>query len=848
VGDGLNTTGYQFNARSDERRDSIVGKMDYIPSERHNLSGTFRWNRDNVDRPDAGNFFTTVPPVSNQNRAYLFSGGWRWSVSANLTNELRGGGNLTTAPFDVSGSTPAFLLSGTLMTNPINTFLPQGRKSNVYNLQDNANWTHGKHSITFGVETQQVRIAPYGYGGTVPTYYLGPYSNGVPYGYGVGDIPGASATDTNTANSLLGTIAGIIGGSASSGGLSASQTYNITSQTSGFVPGAPQRQHLSFNDYAGYASDSWKAVRNLTVNLGVRWDYFPPVAETNNLLIQPQLIDNDPVQTLLGNATLTFQGKHLYNASKTNFAPNVGIAFDPFGKGKTVLRAGYSIAYAQDDILEAVLTTATANSGLTGTSNQNNAFYFTAAPPTLPAPPFQIPITTQQNFINTGGSIVNGVTVGGNNVQGLINPNLATPYVQQWNVGIQHEWKNIVFEGSYLGNHAVGLLRQIDLNQIRITQGGFLQDFNSARNNGLLSSAAGKGFNPAYNSVIAGSVQLPFFSSLPNGGSLTSTTVKNDILSNQIGSLGQYYQSLGYYPNNQPGYSYFPNPLALYSSELTNFSQSTYNGLQVQARKRTTSGMQFQVSYVYSKALSDTSVERGLDPILDNNNPRLERARAPWDLTQSFKVNHYIPIPMGDGHRLSFGPMNRVLSGWALSGFVLLQSGAPVSILDGSRGTLNRGSRSGQNTVNTTDTLSQLRSITGLIMTGKGPYFVNPSAIGPSGAGIAPDGSAPFAGQVFFNPSAGTVGSLQRRDLDGPAYRNYNMAIVKDTKITERYNVQLRADFYNLFNHPNFSAAPSASVADPNANSLTFGRITQMQSSPEGVTSRVIQFGLLFKF
>src|SRR5262249_50159997 len=152
------------------------------------------------------------------------------------------------------------------------------------------------------------------------------------------------------------------------------------------------------------------------------------------------------------------------------------------GDGKGVIRAGYSIAYAQDDILEAVLNTATANSGLVGTSSILNAFAFTAAPPALNAPKFQIPITTQQNFINTGG----------NNVQGLIDPNLRTPYVQQWNFGIQREWRSTIFEVNYVGNHAVKLLRQIDFNQINVNQAGFLQDFKNARNNGLLSNAAGK--------------------------------------------------------------------------------------------------------------------------------------------------------------------------------------------------------------------------------------------------------------------------------------------------------------------------------------------------------------------
>src|SRR5581483_8375244 len=145
---------------------------------------------------------------------------------------------------------------------------------------------------------------------------------------------------------------------------SAAQSYNVTSQTSGFVAGAPSKQHLSFNDYAGYISDTWKVTHRLTAVLGVRWDYFPPVAETGNLLIQPQVVNNNPAQTLLSNSTLTFQGRNLYHGDWNNFAPNAGLAWDPFGDGKGSIRAGYSISYAQDDILEGVLTTATANSGL----------------------------------------------------------------------------------------------------------------------------------------------------------------------------------------------------------------------------------------------------------------------------------------------------------------------------------------------------------------------------------------------------------------------------------------------------------------------------------------------------
>ena len=823
VGDGLNTTGYQFNARSNERRDSIDGKIDYNLSTRHVFSGLYRWNRDNVDRPDVFSGFNFVSPVSNQNRASLFSVSWRWTPKETLTNELRGGGNITVAPFNVAGSLPATLVSGTIFTDPMNTFLPQGRNSNVYSLQDNANWVHRSHSLSFGFQTQQIRVSPYNYGGIVPSYTLGVFSANQPYGYGTGDIPGANATDTNTANALLGTLAGLV--------QSASQSYNITSQTSGFVPGAPSRQNLSYNNYALYLSDTWKLSRKLTAVVGVRWDYFPPVAESNGLLIQPQLINNSPEQTLLSNATLTFQGKHMYTSQKDNFAPNVGLAWSPTADGNLVIRAGYTITYAQEDILEGVLSTATANSGLTGTSSITNASGVVSAPPALTTPVFQIPITSQQNFVNTGG----------NAVQGLIDPHLKTPYVHQWNIGIERQWKSIIFDGAYLGNHGVGLLRQIDFNQINVFQGGFLQDFQNAYNNGILSLNAGKGFNPAFSSSIPGSVQLPFFNSLPSGGLLTNSTVKSDILSQQIGNLAQLYQQNNFLPSNIPGFSFFPNPLTLYSSELSNFSQSTYNALQVQARRRTASGIQFQASYVFSKTFSDTSVERSLDAILDRFNPSIERARAPWDQTHAIKLNHYIPLPAGKGHRLNARGMNWFLGDWALSGLLTFQSGPPVSILS-SRGTLNRSARSGQNTVESIDTLSQLQAISGLFMTGNGPYFISPSAIGPNGTGAAPDGSAPFPGQVFFNPAAGTVGTLQRRLLSGPWFKTYNMSVLKSIRITERHNVQFRADFYNLLNHPNFN------VGDQSINSVNFGKITSQFYSYDGVGPRLMQFGLYYRF
>jgi hypothetical protein len=122
-------------------------------------------------------------------------------------------------------------------------------------------------------------------------------------------------------------------------------------------------------------------------------------------------------------------------------------------------------------------------------------------------------------------------------------------------------------------------------------------------------------------------------------------------------------------------------------------------------------------------------------------------------------------------------------------------------------------------------------------MTGTGPYFVAASAIGSDGRGVAPDGSAPFAGQIFFNPAAGTVGGLQQRMFSGPWDFDVDFSLTKTTHISERHTVELRMESSNILNHPAFST-PQASI-----NSTQFGKITSTFFG-----RRVIQFDLYYTF
>ncbi len=833
VGDQLNNTGYAFNAQANDTRDMVVGKLDYYLTPKHTFSGNFSWMRQINDRPDYSGFYTTVPTYYNDNSGKFLSLSWRWNPAATLTNELRGGFNKTPAVFVSRDGLPNFVLTqaNTTQANftiPINPKLPESRTVDNYAIQDNANWVKGRHTLSFGFQANLFRNGSVDYLGVVPTYTLGLSTNSNPAGFKAGDIPGASATDIARANNLLASLAGIISTS--------SQKFNVTGRDSGFVPLAPQKLNLRMNNYAPYLVDNWKVLRRLTLTLGLRYEYFSPVDEANALLNEPKLINNNPVDTLLGNATLDFAGsavgRPLYKRDLNNFGPNVGFAWDVFGDGRTAIRAGYSIGFANDNTINSVSNSISQNNGLSSTLGAGNLNARVAALPAIPTPAFNFPTTSLDQF---------RLTPGAPPVEGLVDPNLATPYVQQWTFGIQQEWKGFIFEGRYVGNHVVKQFRQIDFNQVNIKQSTFLQDFIKARNNGMLSYKAGKGFNAAYNPDIPGSQPLPFFDSLPGKGYLNVSVVSDPILTGEAGTLAQTYQTNSIVPYQ--GFNYFPSPYVLYSSMLTNISNSSYNAAQFEVRKRIRNGIQIQANYVFSKGLSDAELTRGLEAQLDNANPGIEKSRSPFDLTHAFKLNHYVPLPFGPGHRWNPSQplLRRAAEGWGLSGFLIIQSGPPVSILS-NRGTLNRGARSTNlNTVDTNLTLDQLNEMTGLYMTGTGPYFVDPTHI-KGGLGAAPDTSDPFSGQVFFNPQPGSVGALQRRVLTGPGFWDYDFSLSKDTKITERQSIEFRADVYNIFNHPNFY------VGDQNVNSPAFGKITGMMSTGNRIQTRLMQFGLFYRF
>jgi hypothetical protein len=166
-----------------------------------------------------------------------------------------------------------------------------------------------------------------------------------------------------------------------------------------------------------------------------------------------------------------------------------------------VVRGGYSVNFVNDENVVSTSGNVGNNAGLaqTVTGTGLSARIGTGLPP-IANPVFTVPRTFLDNYnLNSQSTFT------------LLDPNLATPYVQQWNIGIQHDYKGVLFDLRYVGNPGTKLYRSVDLNQINFNASGFLADFQRAQQNGFLAQARNGTFDPAFNAAIPGSQPLTVF-------------------------------------------------------------------------------------------------------------------------------------------------------------------------------------------------------------------------------------------------------------------------------------------------------------------------------------------------
>jgi len=858
VGDSMNLLGYQFNARFNNTLDNYGFRLDYDLNAKNSFSATYSWNRQVADRPDVASSFDTIPLITNNDATKFLSTAWRWSPGSDFTNEVRFGMNLAPAFFRTAQKFGSYVLDDTSLpfTDPDPNFPFQGRLTHTWEWQDNASWSKGNHTIKFGTQIQRVTNFTTTNGsdtlGIIPTFTLG-FSSKNPQGPQPTDFPApanASISGTGFANatSILASVAGILS--------QVTQNLNATSQTSGYVPFAPQNRNYSQNDLSFYLGDTWKIKPRLTLTLGMRWEHFGPINERDGLFLEPVVPPGQSVQqTLLGNATIDFAGgpssRPIYPSKWRQFTPNVGVAWDPFGDGKTAVRAGFSMNYGNDQFFTAVDNAATGNTGLQVAPINQGLFGPTVSNPqgaqNIAPPPFQIPTDFMTNADNLFAPVA-GYS---------IDPGLNAPYIEQWNLSIQRDigW-NTSLSVSYYGNHGVGLFRAIDINQLLLDKNGFFGDFLRARANLFLTG------DPACTSN--GCQPLTVFPNLFGGGFINDPTVETLINQGQFGSLSGLYHAIGFdtdssgLPGPNDPVKLFPNPFLLGGDLLKNGSFSTYHAAVVEVRRRFRKGLYFQANYTYSKVMTDYGGSQSqFQPYQDNARPGVEKQRAPFDLTHAFKANFTYELPIGKGHKL-FASDNRMLGllvdGWQTGSIFTWQSGAPFSILS-EWGSVNRGPniRVVNNTAVATMTHQQISSDLGTFEQPNGSvYVINPKLVSPDGTGIP---SSPQLGTCtpavtggFCNPQPGDVGNLQLNAFNGPAYFDWDASAGKDFNLSERLKLTFRAEAFNVLNHPVFSTTTFDNILQLNVNeqlinSNSFGQSTSTISRP-----RILQLSLRLKF
>ncbi len=278
---------------------------------------------------------------------------------------------------------------------------------------------------------------------------------------------------------------------------------------------------------------------------------------------------------------------------------------------------------------------------------------------------------------------------------------------------------------------------------------------------------------------------------------------------------------------------------------LYNGSQSTYNALQVEVRRRLSKGLQVSANYTFSKSLTNYYGDSSVNfvPFTTLRSQKNDKGPSPWDLRNVFKADGIYEFPFGPGHKWSTsnGFANRIIGGWEVSSIHRWQSGRVFLLQSGLGGTFNQND---PGVVLNGITRNQLQDMLGPQKMPNGQVFYFPSSL------IAGNGAANSA---FIAPCT-TPGKLcSRIFLTGPRFYRADFSLIKKTTITERLNFEMRAEALNAFNNINFffPGNEATSVPAVNISSQSFARITDAFRDPNTTDDnggRILQLVMRFNF
>jgi len=520
---------------------------------------------------------------------------------------------------------------------------------------------------------------------------------------------------------------------------------------------APQTSSFGLFDYTGYTArhtyqngfglyfqDAFHLTPHVVFNYGLRWDYYGVVAEKNHLF--SDFIPSTGALEQVGPGGLN----GLYNPDKKDFSPRASIVWDVTGKGRTVLRAGYGLffdAFSQDMMLGHLpYPTFYAPGPAYNNIGPDPVQMANANPAAFDANGLYIPTT---HIYGTPGCGVECDTFS-------FDRNIKTPYMENYNINIQHQFSSKVsMQLGYVGSQGHRLFRFYDLNQpsqatITATDLGCacIDDFGVPR---------------------------PF--AVPAGG-----------LNTAAGST--------------------------YVFQENSFGTSNYHSLQAQLRLTNYHGFTSLINYVWSKSLDNSSdgedfVVNAAQP-QDSNSPNAEYGPSNFNIPHRFVwVASYAFPKMA-------GSMAKLKNGWGIESSATLQSGQPFNFNYNFEDDYSGGG-DGFDRPDVVGPIVYDKSNPGNFV--QLSSFAMPCTVAP---GINASNYSGFAGDC--QPGTRHYGDLGRNSLTGPTFKQWDLAIYKDTMLTEHVTMQLRADFFNILNHPNFSnPVLPAFIADPASNLLASG-------------------------
>ncbi len=785
--------------------DNGVLKIDYHINDRHTLSGMYFQSEGVITAEDVVYLQQQWRSVQD-NRPKVVGINWTFTPNSRWANVARFGyvlmnreslqidSNLPATTYGINtgvtsvGSLPIIRVGGFNQLGGSPGWPYRFGPDSVHQLVDYVSYLRGNHAIKFGGDFRHNYAAPSQRGA----------AKGAINFFGVKAFPSLTPLET--------LLAGV--------------------PTNGTIQSGDPERHLTQWYYAGSIQDDWRVTSKLTLNLGLRYEYSTPMGETHNLLGS-----FSPTAGLLqvGN-----QIGSIYKGNHHDFGPRFGLAWDLSGKGTTVIRAGYSLIYTSLLPMQAL-------TGIGGGQNGSNGGVGTV-------PTGATIVVNGVSKPGTGNIAVANVTIpgsvlatnwqnnasvpifpGANAVEcgdgppdpaqcdvSFIDPNFRDPYVQNWNLGVQHAFtSNLALDVSYVGSHGSRLNGLQDINQGAPIPG---------------SGTAAPG---------------PYAAQFPYLGFINMTS---------------------------------------------NLYVSNYNGLQTTLTQRAAHGLSFLASYTYAHALDDDSINIGQYLPQDSTHPGLEYASSDFDITHRFTFSVTYAIP---GRKAPA----QLLQGWELNSIVTVETGQPwygndtVDTISGTNEFADRwdfignphdfksGNSSipfcaGSNAAGGPVDFSAAASIACTQLTPAGTValsgaqsaaaasacFTAATAISaPTVASLNTYGCYIQGHSLLIPPALGTFGTSPRNNFRDSGIRNVDLSVTKGWKFRERLTAQFRAEFFNVFNHPNFTNPYGSSngfgagtYGDPSSTVLGCGCATPDQAAGNPVLgsggNRAVQLGLKLIF